>query len=1079
MTVPNGAAGINAAGWPAIVSAVGHSATSTGDKKHHDQAAVVEMFKEKFVGTAGSGISVFTSPTGPLAQALHGLPLEGQPIFVRIIAAIAGRILGVDPDTLVSGDTPLEKMLSVIHAIEQVPLIGDIVRIVEEVLTTVPSVARAIIRLITSVHIGALTDKAPNLVSDGGFDDIPTGADGRWFHSDTVGRTKPGSLGIVGNGQADAIVPPPVAVSPGQTFRVSAWVSGDSAAGDADSVRLTIVEFADDVVVNTHVVASLTPVGTFTWTELAGDYTVPDGVDMVAVAPDVTDGFTSGTVYFDDASSFGTSKIKQSWVDGLEDVIQAILDRWHLLIGTIVEALGGSGDGLDDLALALANIPARAIQGVLGAVGLDDDLQAIVNIIAKAFGHTGSGNASLGDLFNLAKVAHNAALMGRDALGILGVRNAEPVEGGLLATGASNYPFANANTWVAVAPGTAKGVTHRIGKDRSVGVVSWYGYGNVGITDARVIGLGIDATTGLRTVKHVSPNIAGNLPPGSTVADRGWVFYEIETADAIDQEQGDDWEYAVMFTGGTHHIWGLSYADAIVDHPYAQVKSFGFEHSWSTPPALGATITKAASVSSPDVLWIETAIETGNTASQHEPMWLYLGTEETSIAIPNWCARVIAVACGDGGGGHSGETVGWAGNGGEPGKFATAIWDRGVDFPATGTTLITLDPGTGGAGGVSPFSQNGKSGDGTTISIPGKSVTAEGGKGATGIRFVLVTGPPVGRGPDVFTFEGWEFEPGKDQNAYGGAGIDAGGGGNGGNWLTLSTGGRGGKGGGWVVFLPGDPVGAAPPPPPVVNVPPPPPIVSFAEATFSSITINLAPGVASESAMRVRSVGTPKLTPILAASSVSRTRSVGSPTVAPALPPPTYAAVGAGAIAFTVPSAFNFTAPVGADVFIAITIDRNRNIIGADIGGATNSTPIASVSHDNVTSYGTTKVYRFAAAGTGSPLAIQAHGTGTAWWVVQAIAISGVNTVGTPLTVTGNGTAISQTIPAGFGLQVVSTGAGGLNTSGLSGFTGVTNRSNITDTGTSLALNTSTAAASMTATNGAAYPWAAIYIPLT
>lgn len=232
--------------------------------------------------------------------------------------------------------------------------------------------------------------------------------------------------------------------------------------------------------------------------------------------------------------------------------------------------------------------------------------------------------------------------------------------------------------------------------------------------------------------------------------------------------------------------------------------------------------------------------------------------------------------------------------------------------------------------------------------------------------------------------------------------------------------------------------------------------------------------------MRVRSVGVPKLTQILAASSVSRTRSVDSPSIAVPPPQPTYAAIGAGSSGLSVPSSFNITAPAGADIFVAITIDRNRTIIGADLdGGTTNTTAIASASHDNVTTYGTTKVYRFPGAGTGSPIAVQAHGTGTAWWVVQAIAIDGVNTVGTPLIVTGNGTSINQTIPAGFGVQFVSTGAGGSNSAGLSGFTGVTNRSNLIDTGTSQAINTATAAGTAHATNGAAFPWAALYIPLS
>lgn len=975
---------------------------------------------------------------------------------------------------------------------EQIPGLSQILDIIENAPLQAANIVGSILHLLTRVPAGAITNETPNLqpAKWATFTEGSIATNPDWDVDMAKSRTSDGTgaAKVVADGTAKALRSGEsptdfIAVGAGQRITESVFVSHEGYSGTGAAVLLQVVPFTADGPGSPVQLDSYTPDGAdLAWPGhmLSGTWTVPDGVIGYQKRYVVTSDAAAGTFYLDDASGRQTGKIQQSLVDGLPEALQDMLGRWQLLIGVIVGALGGSGDTLEDLAEALVNIPASAVKGVLGAVGLDDDLQTLVNILSKALGHKGSGNASLGELLNLAGMVKNAANMGQDALGILGVRNAEPVSSGMMATGDSNYPFGNANTWIAVAPGAAKGVTHRIGKDRHMGVVSWYGYGNVGITGAYVIALGIDPTTGQRTVKHVSPNIAGLLPPGSTVADRGWVFYEIETTDAVTQKQSEDWEYVVMFVGGTHHIWGLSYADNIPDHPYAQVKSLGTTYSWTTPPSVGTTIAKASVVSSPDVCWLETAIETGNTASQHEPMWLYLGTEPTEMAIPNWAARVIAVARGDGGGGHLGGSVGFAGNGGEPGQVAVAVWDRAVDFPATGTTLITLDPGPGGAPGSSPFSQNGKDGEGTTISIPGKSVTADGGKGGKGVRFVLTNGKPVGRGTgsEPFTYEDWEFPAGGDQNAYGAAGIAPGGAGNGGDWALVSAGGPGAKGGGWVVFLPGDPVGSSEPPP-ATNVPPPAPVVSFNSATFSSITINLAQGVASAGVPRARSVGVPKRTQILMAAGVPRNRSVGVPSIAPPPPMPTYVDKGVGGTGTAVPAAFNFTAPAGADIFIVVSTDRTSSINGAKLDGVTNNTALAGSAHNNVTTYGSTKVYRFAGAGTGSPQSVQAVGSGVAWWVVQVVAVSGVNTVGTPTVAFGNGNAVAQELPNGFGLQIVSTGGGGAGGGTLSSFTGVTNRSNLSTSGASQAINTKTAAATMGAAISSNTPWAAIHIPLS
>lgn len=250
--------------------------------------------------------------------------------------------------------------------------------------------------------------------------------------------------------------------------------------------------------------------------------------------------------------------------------------------------------------------------------------------------------------------------------------------------------------------------------------------------------------------------------------------------------------------------------------------------------------------------------------------------------------------------------------------------------------------------------------------------------------------------------------------------------------------------------------------------------VSTPSLTVGRVSVK-PPPVARARAVNVPTVKPGKVPTV--PTSVVRTRSVGAPTV---LPAPTYVTVGAGNNSTVPPPAFNVTAPVGADIFVVVTVDRSTgNNTGAQCGTTTNNTPLVTVSHGGSATNGTTKVYRFAGIGDGTAKAISALGSGSAWWVVQAIVVANVHNVGSPQVVTGTGTAIAQTLPAGFGIQVVSTGSGGGSGGALSAFTGVTNRSNINASGTVQAINTSTAAANMTATSANTTPWLAAFIPLS
>jgi hypothetical protein len=93
----------------------------------------------------------------------------------------------------------------------------------------------------------------------------------------------------------------------------------------------------------------------------------------------------------------------------------------------------------------------------------------------------------------------------------------------------------------------------------------------------------------------------------------------------------------------------------------------------------------------------------------------------TTYDISPWAQFVDLIALGGGGGGQ-GEMGVTEGHGGTGGEWETQTLQRGVDFPTTGTTTLTITIGAGGAGG--PYFTNGDNGGATTISwVDASSVT--------------------------------------------------------------------------------------------------------------------------------------------------------------------------------------------------------------------------------------------------------------------------------------------------------------------------------------------------------------------
>lgn len=231
-------------------------------------------------------------------------------------------------------------------------------------------------KLLPPINIGQLTNAPTNLVADPGFDLPPAGSaeDGTWFWDDTAGRTGAGCAGIHADGEYHDLIGQPIAVAQGQTFKPSVWVQWETVVSSGEPVQLVINEFLNQEHVGVHVVDSVAPVGLPNWDdELSGSYTVPAGVDQIAMTLVVTEGATAGTVWFDDTSNSATGNILQEWVQNLVGDLTSMFNWVGSLVDNLLSAfgvppLGGLLDKIFDLADEMEDLFGTA-HGALNEIG--------------------------------------------------------------------------------------------------------------------------------------------------------------------------------------------------------------------------------------------------------------------------------------------------------------------------------------------------------------------------------------------------------------------------------------------------------------------------------------------------------------------------------------------------------------------------------------------------------------------------------------------------------------------------------------------------------------------------------------
>jgi hypothetical protein len=243
------------------------------------------------------------------------------------------------------------------------------------------------------IPASSISGANPNLLSNGGFDgSISMQGGGLWDWDSTTGHTTNGSAKTTANSTLKALVSNAVPVDVGQVLSPSVWTKGSSYTGSGTPIRLAVRTYLAGVAVGTTNIQSIAgPSGT--WTQLSGSYTVPAGVDSVAIRLVVDTTATGGTIWFDDAT---LSKPGNGPFDGILDLfnLSSLDDLFSLNPVTIWTAI-------INLFLKPSNLLATLTGGILPDSQRPQMLQDAVDNIFDAWNTGVSGSTTGNPISNL------------------------------------------------------------------------------------------------------------------------------------------------------------------------------------------------------------------------------------------------------------------------------------------------------------------------------------------------------------------------------------------------------------------------------------------------------------------------------------------------------------------------------------------------------------------------------------------------------------------------------------------------------------------------------------------------------
>lgn len=145
----------------------------------------------------------------------------------------------------------------------------------------------------------------PNLLHNGFFGDSLnywTRASGSWIRVSNKGFATAGCVRIDADGTSKVLRSEKIGVAPGDELDLTAYVTWEdvtSASGEGFVLRVTTT-FMGGTPVDHDIDSIDHPVGLHAWQRLEGTYTIPSGVDEIAVKLVCTANVTGGTAYWDD-----------------------------------------------------------------------------------------------------------------------------------------------------------------------------------------------------------------------------------------------------------------------------------------------------------------------------------------------------------------------------------------------------------------------------------------------------------------------------------------------------------------------------------------------------------------------------------------------------------------------------------------------------------------------------------------------------------------------------------------------------------------------------------------------------------
>jgi hypothetical protein len=762
----------------------------------------------------GLGLEAVSLWAGNLEALLGGSVDLNSAVFDPLAAAESFVVNRLLPTNLfASWEELLQEVAGIATASDPLSVLGSVLR--DGIFGAIPTWR---LPLIPYTSIG---DTQPNFLLNPlflGSQSIHGG--GIWTWDSTLYRTNSGSdsgsAKVSANGTLRVLRSNPIPVAEGQKLQIDTHVAWTGMVAGANPIQIGV---EDNNSVDT-VIDSVTLPGTVTsdWAApppgasfdvMTGTYTVPAGVDQIVIRLIVNATATAGTIWFGDASEKQIQPLDPGWIldlvpkianldlDGLFDAsaltnienipaiaMASIIDLesnlasllpisdWQDLLNGLYDKLnltsGSTGIDLTQLLTAFQAIPSLLVTGVAGPSDIGGTAQSIIDQwISGVVGTIGVG-AGLSDLFNLGADLSSKAFQGMLSWIQLGFRSDKPFWMGMLPTGVSNIPKPGLTSSTAptipITQSTAAMGYHVIDQPGTKGVVSWDGH-NTAATNITAFFINIykvDVTTGVHTLVHASPNIAGDIANAM-----GTYLYVLNngagTNTPLTVEQGDCYgiEFAIRGTGTYNILGAASYQT--YDHPTAYPKRLASVRNSGTSAA-PSTIAAASVVYSANIPFAEFAVSSGASNLHDAELRQFLTPMSTTTVAPTWANHAEVIVCGPGGDGYPGSsTPGVYGHGGGAGTWNAVTWDRGTHFNSGDTFSISVS----------------LHGSPTTVSVGSNTVSGAPGFYASGWGT-----PHYGDSPGDFTYgtPAHTYSGGTYQYTLGGDGAAPGGGGAGGGY---------------------------------------------------------------------------------------------------------------------------------------------------------------------------------------------------------------------------------------------------------------------------------------------------------